>query len=203
MTIALIDYGAGNLASVRKAFAAIGAPLTDVACPADLGRAGGIVIPGVGHFDATAPLQTGWKEAIARRAAESAAILGICLGMQWLFEGSEESSVVSGLGWFRGRCLRLTGDVKVPHVGWNSLNDISPRSRLLTGITGGASMYFTHAYAAPATPAAAARTTHGTTFVSVVERGRVFGTQGHPEKSGGTGLRLLSNFAALARERSC
>jgi len=201
--IVLIDYGAGNLASVRKAFAAIGAPLEDARRPADLDRAAAIVVPGVGHFAATARLDAPWRTAVRRRTAEGAALLGICLGMQWLFDGSDESPDTAGAGLLHGRCVRLSGDVKVPHVGWNSLDDVLPASRLLAGIPNGASMYFTHAYAVLPTTAAVARTTHGVTFASIVEHGRVFGAQGHPEKSGRAGLRLLANFAALARESSC
>ncbi len=199
MRIALVNYGAGNLASVRKAFAAIGAPLTDAAMPGDLDGAPAIVIPGVGHFDATVSLDTAWRTAIGRRVADGAAVLGICLGMQWLFDGSDESATATGLGILHGRCLRLSGDVKVPHVGWNSLDEVEPVSRLLDGIPGGASMYFSHTYAAPITSDAAACTTHGSTFASIVERGRIFGTQGHPEKSGSTGLRVLANFVAVVR----
>ena len=145
--IALIDYGAGNLTSVRKGFAAAGAELFTPADPSELTGSNGIVVPGVGHFGATAALDGGWTEAIRRAAGLGTPLLGICLGMQWLFEGSEEAPGVGGLGAIAGVCSRLprdeSGALKVPHVGWNSLH--APRSsRLLDGIEDGSQVYFTH-----------------------------------------------------------
>jgi glutamine amidotransferase len=113
--------------------------------------------------------------------------------MQWLFDGSEEDPEVPGLGLIAGRCTKLAGPVKVPHVGWNRL-DAPRRSRLLAGLPGGAQVYFTHSFAAPVTPECVAVTTHAVPFASAVERGLVFGVQFHPEKSGDAGLRILGNF---------
>ena len=132
--IALIDYGAGNLTSVRKGFAAAGAPLFTPAQPGELEAAAGIVVPGVGHFNATASLAGAWRDAILRAVSQGTPLFGICLGMQWLFEGSEEADC-PGLGLLAGRCVRLPSDashgsLKVPHVGWNSLAPPRP-SRLL------------------------------------------------------------------------
>jgi len=196
--IALIDYGAGNLTSVRKGFAAIGAQLVTPAAPSELADACGIVVPGVGHFGATAVLGDGWRTAIAAAVASGVPVLGICLGLQWLFEGSEEAPTISGLGALNGRCFRLPPPVKVPHVGWNSL-EISRRSPLLNGVADGTQVYFTHSYAAPMTKACVAATTHGTTFAAAVHHANVCGVQFHPEKSGEAGLRILSNFVSLTR----
>ncbi len=198
--IALIDYGAGNLTSVRKGFRAAGAELMTPSHPADLVRASGIVVPGVGNFGATSALSGGWVTAIGDAVRRRVPLLGICLGMQWLFEGSDEAPDVPGLGVIAGRCARLPqiGGLKVPHVGWNSLH--RPReSRLLDGVAEAAQVYFTHSYAAPVTPEAAATCEHGTEFAAAVERDRIFGVQFHPEKSSDAGLRILTNFVAATR----
>jgi imidazole glycerol-phosphate synthase subunit HisH len=194
--IALIDYGAGNLTSVRKGFAAAGAELFTPGSPGDLERASGIVVPGVGHFGETAALDEGWRGAIRAALDRDVPLFGICLGQQWLFEGSDEAPDVPGLGIVRGRCRRLPPTLKVPHVGWNSL-EIRRPSRLLAGIPTGTYAYFTHSYAAGVTDEAVATTTHAAPFASVVECGRVFGVQFHPEKSGDHGVRMLRNFVTL------
>ncbi len=196
--IALIDYGAGNLTSVRKGFAAVGAALFTPADPSDLSRATGIVVPGVGNFAATSVLEGAWTAAITRAIEARVPLFGICLGMQWLFDGSDEAPGVSGLGVVAGVCSRLPASVKVPHVGWNSLDAPRP-SRLLDGIEPGSQVYFTHSFAAPVTPESVATCTHGAEFSAAVERDRVFGVQFHPEKSSDAGLRILRNFAALTR----
>lgn len=197
--IALVDYGAGNLASVRKALVASGADVFVPSSPADLARASGVVVPGVGHFERTAALSDGWRQEILAGAAAGRPLLGICLGMQWLFEGSDEDPSGRGLGIFPGRCLKLTVNrpLKVPHVGWNQLEAAGP-SRLFEGATAGAYVYFTHGYAAPPGSGTVARTEHGVAFAAAVERGAVFGVQFHPEKSGIAGRRLLENFVRLA-----
>jgi glutamine amidotransferase len=198
--VALIDYGAGNLTSVAKGLRAVGADVRLTTSPEDLRTADAVVLPGVGHFSATAPLADDWKDALRARIAAGMPLLGICLGLQWLFEGSDEWPAGSGLGLFSGRCAALAGPVKVPHVGWNTLDDVSASSRLLAGIAPGSFAYYTHTYAAPVVDATVARTTHATPFTAVVERDRVFGVQFHPEKSARTGLRLLANFMALAAD---
>jgi imidazole glycerol-phosphate synthase subunit HisH len=199
--IALIDYGAGNLTSVRKGFTAAGADLCTPTDPSDLARASGIVVPGVGHFGATAALSGGWMDAIGRALERGVPLLGICLGMQWLFEGSEEAPGVAGLGVLPGVCARLPqddGQLKVPHVGWNTLE--APRaSRLLDGVAHHSQVYFTHSFAAPVTADSVATCSHGSTFAAAVERDNVFGVQFHPEKSSAAGIRILRNFAAVAR----
>jgi imidazole glycerol-phosphate synthase subunit HisH len=198
-TVTLVDYGAGNPASVLKAFRAIGANVRRAVVPDQLPGACAIVIPGVGHFSATSTLGPGWRRIIRAQIEDGVPLLGICLGLQWLFDDSDEAPGVGGIGLFNGSCFRLRGDVKVPHVGWNTLQSLSG-SWLLDGIRPGSSMYFTHTFAAPVTAGTVATTEHGLEFASVVERGLVVGTQFHPEKSGRDGLRLLANFLSNARE---
>lgn len=201
MRIALVDYGAGNLASVLKAFRALGADVRLVSDVSGLAGARGIVVPGVGHFSATASLGHDWRGAIREALDAGIPLLGICVGLQWLFEGSTEAPGSPGLGLIRGRCFRLEGDdVKVPHVGWNQLDLADRRSRLFAGIASGSSAYFTHSYAAPVVDETIATTTHAVPFSSAVERDLVFGVQFHPEKSGRTGLRVLENFLHVVRE---
>lgn len=206
MRVALIDYGAGNLASVRKALAAVGADVHTPATAEALDACAAIVVPGVGHFNATATLQGSWSDRIRARIEQGTPLLGICLGLQWLFEGSGEAPDVPGLGLVDGRCVRLSGTdgddpgaarLKIPHVGWNALRFVRP-SWLFDGVPDGAYVYFTHSYAAPVTDATVATTAYGQTFASALERGRVGAVQFHPEKSGDVGLRILRNFVALA-----
>ena len=200
--IALVDYKAGNLTSVKKALAAVGAGLFVPDAPDDLAAAAGIIVPGVGHFGATRALDAPWVEAILGRVGEGRPLLGICLGMQWLFEGSDEAPDLPGLGLLSGRCHRLGGNggpaVKVPHVGWNSLAIQRVEATILDGVDTGAQVYFTHSFVAPITGDSAATTDHGETFASVVQRGYIAGVQFHPEKSGEVGLRILRNFVELA-----
>ena len=193
--IAVLDYGAGNLTSVLKGLRAAGASPIVTADPAPVARADAIVIPGVGHFGATAAIGGEMRSTLVSAAAAGTPILGICLGLQFLFTGSVEAPGVPGLGLLPGECSLLRGEpgVKIPHVGWNSLTIPSP-SRLLAGIADGTQVYFTHSYAAPLTDGTTATCEHGGTFSAVVERGRVFGVQFHPEKSGEAGLRILSAF---------
>jgi glutamine amidotransferase len=195
--IALIDYGAGNLTSVRKGLAAVQADVFTPAAAADLERAAAIVIPGVGHFGATRALDAAWRESILAAVSRKVPVLGICLGMQYLFEGSDEATDAPGLGLLDGRCRVLPPVVKVPHVGWNALST-RQRSKLLAGIADATSVYFTHSYAPPITRAAVATTEHGVRFASVVEQGCLYGVQFHPEKSGDAGLRILRSFVEIS-----
>ena len=205
--IALVDYGAGNLTSVRKALNAIGASTWTPAVAGELGRAHGIIVPGVGHFDSTRALTAEWRTAIRTMVDDGVPLLGICVGLQWLFEGSEEAPGAEGLCVFRGSCFNLgapspkpqaPSPLKVPHVGWNSLVIKRP-SRLMTGVSDGSQVYFTHSYAAPVIGETAAVCEYGMPFSAAVERGNVSGVQFHPEKSGDVGLKILDNFLARVR----
>lgn len=200
--IALVDYGAGNLASVRKALRAVGVEFGTPAGPDDLSGASGVIVPGVGHFAATAALGDAWREALAAGIRAGRPYLGICLGMQWLFDGSDEAPDLPGLGTFAGRITRLQDRdadgtrLKVPHVGWNRVHwtrgpELSP------DIPDGEYFYFTHGYAAPSTPVCVGCTDYGVRFASAVRRDHVWGVQFHPEKSGSTGLAVLDAFATF------
>ena len=270
MEVLVVDYGAGNLTSVMKALRAVGAsPVTGAGAKA-VARARAIVIPGVGHFSQTASIDDRARDAIGAAIARGVPLLGICLGLQWLFDGSDEAPAIAGLGVFEGRCFDLGSDrgqtgvrpgfdrgqtrvrlgsdqgqttrgvgtdpdrpkvlwhwsdpgltlveprsdpgltpveprsdpgltpLKVPHVGWNTVDPTHRPSRLLDGVPPSAFAYFTHTYAAPVVDDTVAVTTHGAAFTAVVERGNVFGAQFHPEKSGAAGLRLLANFVRIA-----
>ena len=198
--IALIDYGAGNLTSVKKALASLGAEFTVPETPRLCEEASALIVPGVGHFSATMALDAAWRQAISRAVDAGTPLLGICVGMQWLYEGSEEAPDVPGLGVLKGRVRLLQGDasqrLKIPHVGWNAL-DLQPGSRLLAGLEPGSHVYFTHSYAAPVTADCVASTTHAESFAAAVERDHVFGVQFHPEKSGDAGLQILRNFLRI------
>ena len=198
--IALVDYGAGNLTSVRKALTTLGAEFETPRDPSACASAAGLIVPGVGNFAATAVLEGPWRDTIAETVRRGTPLLGICVGMQWLFEGSDEAPGVRGLGVLPGQIQRLDGNaeqrLKIPHVGWNALDFRKP-ARLLAGLETGAQVYFTHSFAAPVTSACAAATTHANTFASAVEEGNVFGVQFHPEKSSDAGLQILRNFLAL------
>jgi glutamine amidotransferase len=202
--IALIDYKAGNLTSVKKALATIGADVFVPAAPEELADAQGIIVPGVGHFGATRALDAAWTAAILARVGEGRPVFGICLGMQWLFEGSTEAPDCPGLGLLAGRCDKLgqAGPkgpalrIKVPHVGWNSL-DIRNEASIVDGVPQGAQVYFTHSYVAPVTGDTVAVTEHGEPFAAIVQHGQIAGVQFHPEKSGDVGLRILRNFLQL------
>jgi glutamine amidotransferase len=205
--IALIDYGAGNLASVRKALRACGAEVFEPAGAEGLALASAIVLPGVGHFAATAALDGAWRSAIGTRIDAGVPFLGICLGMQWLFEGSDEAPGTPGLGCLPGRVVRLpdrtaSGErLKVPHAGWNIARASNGPGHEpgIPGLEDGAYFYFTHAYAAPVTDSAAATTEYGVPFASAVRRANVCGVQFHPEKSGTAGLAVLRAFIDGAR----
>lgn len=203
--IALVDYGAGNLTSVRKALAAVGASVWTPSVPGELGRAHGIIVPGVGHFDSTRRLSDDWRTAIKTMADDGVPLLGICVGLQWLFEGSEEAPDAKGLCTFKGTCFNFTNRVnerlKVPHVGWNSLH-LPRTARLMASVKEGTQVYFTHSYAAPVIDDTVAICDYGVPFSAAVERRNIAAVQFHPEKSGDAGIRILSNWLSLSRRSS-
>jgi len=197
--IALIDYQAGNLTSVKKALTTIGADVFVPDGPEALREARGIIVPGVGHFGATRALDGAWIEGILERIGEGRPLLGICLGMHWLFEGSDEAPDLPGLGLLSGQCRRLASSdaIKIPHVGWNTLA-LQRESSILEGVADQSQVYFTHSYVAPLTSETVAMAEHGEPFSAVVQRANIAGVQFHPEKSGEVGLKILRNFVQLA-----
>jgi glutamine amidotransferase len=205
--IAIVDYGAGNINSVKKAFDYLGAKVTVTSQYEVVAAADKIVLPGVGHFSALAALdRAGLRDALLEGIRAGKPFLGICLGLQWLFDGSEEAPDCAGAGLLSGRCRQFPAQVKSPHVGWNNLSfcDASlPRfsrsspSRLLRNVAPDPFVYFTHSFHAPVTESTAAITEYGLPFSSAVERGNIFGVQFHPEKSGTAGLLILKNFCEV------
>jgi len=196
--IAVVDYKAGNLTSVIKALRAVGAEAEATEDPDAVRRAEKIVLPGVGHFQATAFLEEhGLRQAMEERIAMGTPFLGICVGLQWLFRGSTEAPGCRGLAAFDALCDRFAAGKKVPHVGWNSLA-VQEDSRLLRGVLTGSFVYFTHSYRAPAIRGTVAVTEYGEAFTAAAEHDNVMGVQFHPEKSGPVGLRILRNFVELA-----
>jgi imidazole glycerol-phosphate synthase subunit HisH len=197
--IAVVDYGAGNLTSVLKGLSAAGANPFVTGDANELFAANAIVVPGVGNFAATDAVSERMRDALMEAVSHGYPLLGICLGLQFLFDGSDEAPGVQGLRLLKGQCHQLRGDVKVPHVGWNTL-ERQRESPIVAGVPSTAYVYYTHSYAAPVTAATVATTTHGSPFAGVVDNGDggcVFGVQFHPEKSGEDGMRILRNFVAL------
>jgi glutamine amidotransferase len=195
--IVIIDYGAGNLNSVKKAFDHLEANVAVTTEPEIVASADKIVLPGVGHFSALGALDnTGLRDVVLERVQSGKPFLGICLGMQWLFEGSDEAPECQGARIFAGRCRQFPSTVKSPHVGWNSLS-VQKGSRLLRNVAPESFVYFTHSFQAPVVAATTAATEYGTKFSAVVEQGNIFGVQFHPEKSWNVGLLILKNFCEV------
>jgi len=200
VNVTLIDYGAGNVPSVERAFDRLGAQVTTTNEAARIAEARCLVLPGVGHCAAliNALDQHGLREPMLRAVHKGAAFLGICLGLQALYEASEEAPDLPSLGLFPGRVTRLPETVKLPHMGWNTIAAKRP-SRLLEGLPPAAYFYFAHSFAAPAEGAEiAAACKHGRAFAAVLETNNIFATQFHPEKSGAAGARVLENFLRAA-----
>ena len=204
--IGIIDYGMGNLGSVTNALAFIGCPARVLTRPEEFAECAGLILPGVGAFgDGLRHLaRHGFVAPIRAWAAADRPLLGVCLGLQALFETSEESPGVAGLGILRGaaRKFQLPADGKVPQMGWNRVRQSRPDCPLFRDIPDGAHFYFVHSYyVAPADATVTAGVTdYGPEYTSVAWSGRVFGVQFHPEKSQADGLQLLRNFAARTRE---
>ena len=200
--IAIIDYGAGNLQSVEKALRHLGCQCQITADPGELAAAQAAVLTGVGAFgDAMGQLRArGLEESIRQFVSSGKPFLGICLGLQILFEESEESPGVKGLGLLRGRVLRLPKEsgLKIPHIGWNSLSVGKPGG-LFAGVEGEPYVYFVHSYYLRAEEDVVTATAeYGTTIHAAVQKGNLLACQFHPEKSGQVGLSLLENFKAMA-----
>jgi glutamine amidotransferase len=194
--VAVLDYGVGNLHSAAKALDRAGAEVRVVPTVEGAAGAAGLVVPGVGAYGAclSGLASAGGAEAVAGWLATGRPLLGICVGMQLLFEASEEGPVSDGVGVVPGKIRRLTGDVKIPHIGWDEVT-VRPGSRLFAGLGDGTRFYFVHSYAPePDGDAVAAVCDYGGRFGAAVEQGNLFGTQFHPEKSGRAGLALLANF---------
>ena len=203
--VTILDYGAGNLTSVRLAFERLGAQTRTIASAGAWDGAGRLVFPGVGSAKSgMAGVRARGFDGLLRTAAGAGVpILGVCLGMQLLMEGSEEDGGVGGLGLIPGRCVRfdpaLDPSAKIPHMGWNTLLRADPPHPLLAGLADGEAFYFVHSYHAGETPAAAGWTDYcGVRFPSAVAAGSLFATQFHPERSGQAGAALLRAFLAWA-----
>lgn len=195
--IAIVDYGAGNLTSVKKALDYVGAESVITTFPETVARASKIILPGVGHFSSTKILgESGMSSAISEAIRRGVTFLGICLGLQWMLQSSQEAPDVSGLGIWPAECERFPAGVKAPHVGWNQLRIRNGTSHILNGINDGSFVYFTHSFRVPLLDATTAECEYGGRFSAVVERDNVVGVQFHPEKSGPAGLKLLRNFGA-------
>jgi imidazole glycerol-phosphate synthase subunit HisH len=200
--LAVLDYGVGNLHSAGKALDRAGAEVRVVPTVAAAAGAAGLVVPGVGAYGAclSGLASAGGAAAVAGWLETGRPLLGICVGMQLLFEASEEGPVGDGLGVVPGKIRRLTGPVKIPHIGWDEVT-VRPGSRLFAGLGDGTRFYFVHSYAPePDGEAVAAVCDYGGHFAAAVEQGNLFGTQFHPEKSGRAGLALLANFVAQVRQ---
>lgn len=200
MKVTIIDYGAGNVPSVERALQRLGAESQRTASPDCISKADALLLPGVGHYAALARSLDEHKMRAPLIAAIQSGVpfLGICLGLQVLYEGSEEAEQLRGLHLLPGRVGALPSNVKLPHMGWNQVVTRHD-SRLLAGISPGAYFYFAHSYAAlDSSDAAAATCSYGAEFAAVIEQKNIFAVQFHPEKSGGPGARVLENFLRLA-----
>jgi glutamine amidotransferase len=198
--IAVVDYGIGNLRSAEKALQHLGADARLTGDPAVIARARAVVLPGVGAFGACMnALRSSGLEGVCKEAAtDGRPFLGICIGMQMLFEGSDETPDVAGLGIVTGRVTRLPGTVRLPQMGWNTL-DITAASKCCANLPDPAWLYFVHTFAPePDDSIVAAWCDYGRRFAAAIEHGALWATQFHPEKSGEVGLRLLRNFVSAA-----
>jgi len=193
----ILDYGAGNLLSLKVALEKVGLSAKIRSTSEQLGTADAVVLPGVGNFTAALEKLNTVRETILEKVESGIPLLGICLGLQLFFKGSEEGPG-NGLELFEGQTIRLPDSVKVPHMGWNTLNIIE-ETEILEEIADESYVYFVHSlYPLPLNQRLICTETHyGTTFASTIASKNVFGTQFHPEKSGETGLRILENFARI------
>ena len=205
--ITIVDYGAGNLQSVEKAFQYLGAPVRLASSGTEIASAEALVLPGVGAFrDAMHSLEAGgMAQPLRDYIASGRPFLGICLGLQLLFEESEEFGHVKGLGAFKGRICRIPAEngLKVPHMGWNSL-ELKRTDGIFKGLQENPYVYFVHSYylKAEERQLVSAQTEYGVKIDAAIQRGNAFATQFHPEKSGRVGLQMLRNFMAVVKEEA-
>lgn len=200
MKVTIIDYGAGNVPSVERALQRLGAETERTNSPDTIGKAEALLLPGVGHYAALVRAldELKMREPLVETIRRGVPFLGICLGLQVLFESSAEAPELRGLNLLSGKVYPLSSAVKLPHMGWNQIvaNCESP---LLAGIDTSAYFYFAHSYAAPDSDGSTAATCfHGSPFAAIVENQNIHGVQFHPEKSGDSGARLLRNFLRIA-----
>ncbi len=202
--IAVVDYDAGNVKSVEKAIEKLGAKHILTSDPAEIAKADAVILPGVGNFgDCVSKLkERGLDIALKEYAASGKPFLGICVGLQLLFDESEESPGVKGLSILPGKIKKFpaSADIKVPQIGWNDI--VESKGRLLDGIPAETYFYFVHSFYLECEDSSivTSRTEYGVTYDSSVEKGNVFATQFHPEKSSDAGLKVLSNFLKIAGE---
>ena len=198
-TVAVIDFGAGNLMSISKALEHLGAKVNVTSDEREIQAADAAVLPGVGAFYDAMKEINHLKNVIKNMGDRP--LLGICLGLQLLFKESEEGGLYQGLGILNGRVVRFKGEVKVPHMGWNSVKLIR-NSPLLRGVENESYFYFVHSYyAVPEEDIATGVTSYGLEFPSVIEKDNIYATQFHPEKSGKAGLKLLENFLEMVKSK--
>jgi imidazole glycerol phosphate synthase glutamine amidotransferase subunit len=200
VSVTLIDHGTGNVASVERALARIGVASLRASTPEAISSASVLLLPGVGHFSALirAVDEKLLRQPLLEAIGRGIPFLGICLGLQALCASSDEAPNLSGLGVLPGRVSALPSNVKLPHMGWNTIRSVTA-SRIMRNVPAESYFYFAHSFAAPpVTGATTATCTHGVDFAAVIEQGNVFATQFHPEKSGEAGAQLLRNFVSLA-----
>jgi imidazole glycerol-phosphate synthase subunit HisH len=194
----IVDYGAGNIRSVQNTLDELGAAFKVTNDPNDVTKAEKIILPGVGHFGQMMQAidRLRLRDVLLERIHAGIPFLGICIGLQCLFEGSEESPASRGLGLFPGCVRRFVGDARIPHMGWNSLEKTRP-SKLLAQLEDGTFTYFAHSYYAPLNEATAATCTYLHPYSAVLEKDNVYAVQFHPEKSGPVGLQVVKNFLEI------